>query len=196
MTLQSHFWAYTLRKLQFKKTHVALCSLQRYLQQPGHRSNLVKKKKKKKKQPRCPSTDEWINKLWCVHAKLLGCVQLFVTHWTVVCQAPLFMGVSRQEYWSELSCPSRGDLSDPQTEPVSLMSPALAGRFFTTGITWEALWYIYTIKYYSATKRNEFESVAVSWINLEPVIQSEVSQKEKYKYRILTYIWNPEKQYW
>ena len=76
---------------------------------------------------------------------------------------------------------------------MSLMSPALAGRFFTTDTTWEALWYVYTVKYYSATKRNESESVAVSWTNPEPVIQREVSQKEKNKYHTLTYIWNLEK---
>ena len=47
-------------------------------------------------------------------------------------------------------------------------------------------WYIYTKEYYSAIKRNTFESVLVRWMNLEPIIQSEVSQKEKYKYRTLT----------
>ena len=46
-------------------------------------------------------------------------------------------------------------------------------------------WYIYTTEYYSAIKRNEFESVEIRWMNLEPVIQSEVSQKEKHKYCIL-----------
>ena len=48
------------------------------------------------------------------------------------------------------------------------------------------LWYIYTMEYYSVTKRNAFESVLMRWMNLEPVIQSEVSQKEKEKYRIIT----------
>ena len=43
------------------------------------------------------------------------------------------MGFSRQEYWSGLPCPPPGDLSDPGIEPTSLMSPALAGRFFSTG---------------------------------------------------------------
>ena len=48
------------------------------------------------------------------------------------------MSFSRQEYWSGLSFPSPGDLPDPGVEPVSLMSPALTGRFFTTRATWEA----------------------------------------------------------
>ena len=46
--------------------------------------------------------------------------------------------------------------------------------------------YMYTMEYYSAIKRNTSESVLVRWMNLEPVVQSEVSQKEKNKYRILT----------
>ena len=53
----------------------------------------------------------------------------------------------------------------------------------------EKLWYMYTREYYSATKRNTFESVLMRWMNLEPIIQSEVSQKEKDKYCILTHIY-------
>ena len=51
------------------------------------------------------------------------------------------------------------------------------------------LWYIYTMEYYSVIKRNAFKSVLMRWMNLEPIIQSEVSLKEKDKYRILTYIY-------
>ena len=47
------------------------------------------------------------------------------------------------------------------------------------------LWYICTMEYYSAIKRNRFESVLMRWMNLEPIILSEGSQKEKEKYRIL-----------
>ena len=65
-------------------------------------------------------------------------VQLFATPWTVACQALLSMGFPRQEYWSGLPFLSPGDLPNPGVEPASLMSPALAGRFFTTGATWEA----------------------------------------------------------
>ena len=49
-------------------------------------------------------------------------------------------------------------------------------------------WYIYTMDYYLAIKRNTFESVLMRWMNPEPIIQSEVSQKEKNKYCILTHI--------
>ena len=50
------------------------------------------------------------------------------------------------------------------------------------------LWYIYSMEYYTAIKRNTFESVLMRWMNLEPFIQNEVSQKEKEKHHILTHI--------
>ena len=53
--------------------------------------------------------------------------------------------------------------------------------------------YIYTMEYYSAVKKNTFESVLMRWMKLEPIIQSEVSQKEKHQYSILAYIWNLER---
>ena len=55
------------------------------------------------------------------------------------------------------------------------------------------MWYIYTMEYYSAIKRNTFESVLMKWMNLKPIIQSEVSQKEKKKYCILTHIYGIQK---
>ena len=58
--------------------------------------------------------------------------------WAVAHQASLFMEFSRQECWSGLPSPSPGNLANPGIEPTSLMSPALAGQFFTTGTTWEA----------------------------------------------------------
>ena len=69
---------------------------------------------------------------------MLSRVQLFVTLWTVAHQAPLSMEFSRQEYWSGLPFPSPGYLLHPGIKPVSVASPALAGRFFTTSATWEA----------------------------------------------------------
>ena len=48
------------------------------------------------------------------------------------------------------------------------------------------LWYIYTMEYYSAIKKNTFKSVSMRWMKLEPIIQSEISQKEKHQYSILT----------
>ena len=51
------------------------------------------------------------------------------------------------------------------------------------------LWYIYTMEYYSAIKKNTFESVLMRWVKLEPIIHSEVSQKEKHQYSTLTHIY-------
>ena len=51
------------------------------------------------------------------------------------------------------------------------------------------LWYIYMMEYYSAIKKNVFESVLMMWIKLEPIIQSDVSQKENHQYTMLTHIY-------
>ena len=51
------------------------------------------------------------------------------------------MRFPREEYWSELPCSPPGDLPNPGIEPMSLMSPVLAGGFFTAGVTWEAIVY-------------------------------------------------------
>ena len=51
------------------------------------------------------------------------------------------------------------------------------------------LWYIYTMEYYSSIKKNTFESVLMRWMKLEPIIHSEVSQKEKHQYSILMHIY-------
>ena len=63
---------------------------------------------------------------------VLSCVQLFVTPWIVACQAPLSMGFSRQEYWSELPFPFSGDLPNWGVEPTFSFISCIAGGFFTT----------------------------------------------------------------
>ena len=79
--------------------------------------------------------------------------------------------------------------------------PLFIAALFTIARTWKQprcpstdewikkLWYIYPMEYYSAIKMNTFELVLMRWMNLEPIIQSEVSQKEKDKYPILTHIY-------
>ena len=57
---------------------------------------------------------------------------IFMTLWTLTLQAPLSMEFSRKEYWSRLPFSTPGDFPDPRIEPASLVSPDLAGRFFTT----------------------------------------------------------------
>ena len=65
-------------------------------------------------------------------------------------QVLLSMGFSRQEHWSGLPCPSPGDLSNPGIKPSSLMSPALAGRLFTTSAPTEAVngWQSFSVLFY------------------------------------------------
>ena len=63
-------------------------------------------------------------------------VQLFVTLWTVAHQALLSMGFSRQEHWNVLLCLAPGDLPDRGIIPISLVSHALTGEFFTISTTW------------------------------------------------------------
>ena len=79
--------------------------------------------------------------------------------------------------------------------------PLFTAALFTIARTWKQpkcpstderikkLWYRYAMEYHSATIRNASESVLLRWMNLEPIVQSEVSQKEKNKYRILTHIY-------
>ena len=80
-------------------------------------------------------------------------------------------------------------------------TPVLIAALFTIARTWKQprcsptdewikkLWYIYTMEYYLAIKRNTFVFVLMRWMNLEPIIHSEASQKEKDKYHILTHIY-------
>ena len=79
-------------------------------------------------------------------------------------------------------------------------TPVFIVVLFTIAKTWKQskcsstdewikkMWYIYTVEYYSVTKRNEIGSFVETWMDLETVIQSEISQKEKNKYHILTHI--------
>ena len=80
-------------------------------------------------------------------------------------------------------------------------TPVFITALFTIARTWKKprcpsadewirkLWYIYTMEYCSVIKKNTFESVLMRWMKLEPIIQSEVSQKEKHQYTILTHIY-------
>ena len=96
-------------------------------------------------------------------------VRLFVTVWTLVCQAPLSMGFSRWDYWSGLLCPPPGDLPNPGMEPKSFMSPALAGGFFTTSATWEALVSVFSEHSFSGVSLAFLSRVC--WVHLGKVIR-------------------------
>ena len=80
----------------------------------------------------------------------------------------------------------------PSTQPIRIQWPMFIAALFIIARTWKQprcpsahewirkLWYIYTMEYYSAIKKNTFASVLMRWMKLEPIIQSEVSQKEKH----------------
>ena len=84
-------------------------------------------------------------------------------------------------------------------------TPMFIAALFTIARTWKQprcptadewirrLWYIYTMEYYSAIKKNAFELVLMRWMKQEPIIQSEVSWKEKQIQNINAYIWNLER---
>ena len=86
-------------------------------------------------------------------------------------------------------------------------TPMFIAALFTIATSWKQpkcpltdewiikVWYIYTMEFDSAIKRNEIGSFVEIWMDLETVIQSEVSQKENNKCRILTHMWNLEKWY-
>ena len=82
-----------------------------------------------------------------------------------------------------------------------MCTPMFIAALFTIAKTWKQprcpsadewirkLWYIYTMEYYSVIKKNAFESFLIRWMKLEPITQSEVSQKEKYQYSILMHMY-------
>ena len=89
----------------------------------------------------------------------------------------------------------------PELKETRVRTPLFITARFTIARTWKQprcpsadklirqLWYIYTMEYYSAIKKKAFESVLMRWMKLELIIQSEVSQKEKYQYNILMHIY-------
>ena len=85
---------------------------------------------------------------------------------------------------------------------IDMCTPVFITALYTIARTWNQptcpsadewirkLWYIYTMEYYSAIKKNTVESVLMRWMKLEPIIQGEVSQKEKYQYSIIMHMYN------
>ena len=92
------------------------------------------------------------------------------------------------------------DTEETRTERDTCI-PVFITALFTIARTWKQprcplandwirkLWYIYTVEYHSAIKKDTFESVLMRWMKLEPIIQSEVSQKGKHQCSILTHIY-------
>ena len=105
-------------------------------EQAAYQPHVVQKQRSQHWKAGSPGSRSYV----CVH--VLRHVWLFATPWTVAHQAPLSVGLSRQEYWSGLSLPSPGDLLDPGIQPTSPVSPAPQADSFTAWATWEALWII------------------------------------------------------
>ena len=105
----------------------------------------------------------------CVHAKSLQSC-LTVTLRAVDSQAPVSMGFSRQEYWSGLPCPSSGDLPKMGIEPMCFECLELAGRFFTTSATWEALCTEYIMQN-AGLDRSQLESKLLGEISITSNMQ-------------------------
>ena len=96
------------------------------------------------------------------------------------------MEFSRQEYWSrsyDPAIPLLGIHTEETRIERDTCTPVFTAALFIIAI------YIYTVEYHSAIKKHTFESVLMRWMKLEPIIQSEVSQKEKHQYSILTHIY-------
>ena len=108
-----------------------------------------------------------------------------------------------QESWHKYdpAIPLLGIHTEETRSERDTCTPVFIAALFIIARTWKQprcpsadkwirkLWYIYTMKYYSAIKNNSFESVLMRWMKLEPIIQSEVSQKDKDHYSILTHIY-------
>ena len=136
---------------------------------------------------------------WCWPPAELA-IRLWFIHWVWVHQRTRQISSWFAVHPGVLGNAVTGPLEDRARSPYScLLSPR--GVRLVLARTWKQprcpsadewirkLRYIYTREYYSAIKKNTFESVLMRWMKLEPIIQSEVSQKEKHQYSILTHIY-------
>ena len=101
---------------------------------------------------------------------------------------------------NKIQCVCVENKTKKKTKQKDTCTPMFIAALFTIAKSWKQhkcpstdewikkMWSIYTMEYYSAIKRNEIGSFVETWMDLETVIQSEVSQKEKNKYRILTHV--------
>ena len=147
---------------------------------------------------------KWYSVIWkwtWVHCKCL--LQTLVKplkgkQWIIVM-------LRKERKWSHIkisvSNPTAGHTHWGNQRERDTCTPMFIAALFILARTWKQprcpsadewirkLWYIYIMEYYSAIKKNTLESVLMRWMKLEPIIQSEVNQKEKHQYSILTHIY-------
>ena len=109
--------------------------------------------------------------------------------------------IQNKKIFYDPSIPLLGIHTEETRSERDTCTPMFIAALFIIARTWKQLrcpladewirklWYIYTMNYYSAIKKNSFESVLMRWMKLEPILQSEVSQKAKDQYSILTHIY-------
>ena len=115
---------------------------------------------------------------------MLSCfshIQIFVTPWTVAYQAPLSIEFSRHKYWSGFPCPPPGHLPNPGIKPMSLMSPTLEGRFFTTSTVWEA--HVYVCVYIYVNAHTLF---CFFWVNIPGILLTSDLKRDTWTLAIST----------
>ena len=117
--------------------------------------------------------------------------------WRIACRFLKKLGI-KLPY--DPAIPLLGIYPEKTTTLKDTCTPVILAAVFIIDWTWKQprcpsidewmkkLWYIYTTEYYSVIKRNTFESVLMRWMNLEPIIESEVSQKEKNKHHALRHV--------
>ena len=132
---------------------------------------------------------------------------LFHSWWECKLVQPLWRTVWRSLQKPEIelpydpAIPLLGIHTEETRSERDTCTPVFIAALFIIARTWKQprcpsankwirkLWYIYTIEYYSDIKKNSFESVLVRWLRLESIIQSEISQKDKHQYSMLTHIY-------
>ena len=127
------------------------------------------------------------------------CVCIYIIY--SYCRKPLNLVLNYQFHFIFLSVNSCAFKNWLIRSERDTCNPMFTAALFIIARTWKQprcpsagewirkLWYIYTMEYCSAIKKNKFESVLMRWIKLEPIIQSEVSQKNKHQYSILMHIY-------